>query len=101
VRELKNAMERAAVLLEGPEILPEHLPDKLLKVSSQPQPAASPPQASGFALQDEVAQVERETLVKALEACGGNRTRAAQRLGISRRALLYKIDKYGLKDIGK
>jgi DNA-binding NtrC family response regulator len=98
VRELKNAMERAAVLADGPEVLPSHLPEKLLLPVEAGHSAPVPP---GFALQEEVAQVERETLVRALEACGGNRTHAAERLGISRRALLYKIDKYGLKDIGR
>jgi DNA-binding NtrC family response regulator len=42
--------------------------------------------------------MERAELVAALAAEGGNRTRAAKRLGLSRRALLYKILKYGLRD---
>lgn len=100
VRELKNAMERAAVLAEGAEVNREHLSEKLVKQNpTPPQNSSSSPQT--FALQDEVALVERETLIRALEACGGNRTHAAERLGISRRALLYKIEKYGLRDIGK
>jgi two-component system response regulator AtoC len=99
VRELKNAMERAAVLIEGSVLLPEHLPEKLLKLQQESAPPSTPPH--GLVLHNEVAQVERETLVRALESCGGNRTHAAERLGISRRALLYKIEKYSLQDVGK
>jgi two-component system, NtrC family, response regulator AtoC len=100
VRELKNVMERASVLIEGSVLLPEHLPEKLAKLAEALSALLTPP-AQGLVLHNEVAQVERETLVRALESCGGNRTHAAERLGISRRALLYKIDKYNLKDIGK
>ena len=42
--------------------------------------------------------VEREALRGALQAEGGNRTRAARRLDMSRRALIYKMIKYGLRD---
>jgi two-component system response regulator AtoC len=99
VRELKNAMERAAVLVEGSVLLPAHLPEKIAKLE-ETLPLATVA-APGLVLQNEMEQIERETLVRALEACGGNRTHAAERLGISRRALLYKIDKYSLKDVGK
>jgi two-component system response regulator AtoC len=99
VRELKNAMERAAVLIEGSVLQPEHLPEKLLKLQQENSPPSTPPH--GLVLHNEVAQVERETLVRALESCGGNRTHAAERLGISRRALLYKIEKYNLQSVGK
>jgi two-component system, NtrC family, response regulator AtoC len=100
VRELKNAMERASVLIEGNVLMPTHLPEKLAKLD-EALPSLSASAAQGLMLHNEVALVERDTLVRALEACGGNRTHAAERLGISRRALLYKIDKYNLKEIGK
>ncbi|MFA6001974.1 MAG: helix-turn-helix domain-containing protein [Thermoleophilia bacterium] len=41
-------------------------------------------------------KVEKELIAQALERTGGNRTRAAQLLGISRHTLLYRIEKYGL-----
>ncbi len=44
-----------------------------------------------------LAEVERAAIVAALEPDGQNQTRAARRLGLSRRALIYKMEKYGLK----
>ncbi len=55
------------------------------------------PDPSSDAIRDRVAAVERRTIEEALGACGGNQTKAARRLGISRRALIYKMEKYGLK----
>ncbi|MBV8555724.1 MAG: Fis family transcriptional regulator, partial [Planctomycetaceae bacterium] len=44
-----------------------------------------------------LAEVERRAIQRALRACGGNRTRSAERLGISRRQLFDKIREYGLE----
>ena len=44
-----------------------------------------------------LAEVERAAIVAALDAEDRNQTRAARRLGLSRRALIYKMEKYGLK----
>jgi two-component system response regulator AtoC len=51
----------------------------------------------GLDMREHIAEVERAAIVAALEACRGNQTHAAQRLGLSRRALIYKLEKYGLK----
>ena len=48
-------------------------------------------------MRDQVEEIERAALVDALAAESGNRTRAATRLGISRRAVIYKMIKYGLR----
>jgi DNA-binding NtrC family response regulator len=48
-------------------------------------------------MREQIAEVERAAIVTALDACGGNQTKAAQKLGLSRRALIYKLEKYGLK----
>jgi DNA-binding NtrC family response regulator len=45
-------------------------------------------------LRDAVASSERAAIVAALEKCGGNQSRAAKLLGISRRTLLYRLDQY-------
>jgi DNA-binding NtrC family response regulator len=83
VRELRNAMQRACLLCRGDVILPEHLPPKIVAPSSLPdQPDAD---------QGRLSQVERATILATLEECGGNRTQAAKKLGISRRALIYKL----------
>jgi DNA-binding NtrC family response regulator len=47
-------------------------------------------------MREQVDELERRNLVEALRATDGNRTHAAQRLGISRRSLLYKLKKYQL-----
>ena len=52
--------------------------------------------ASG-GMRGQVAETERRAIEEAMQAEAGNQTRAARRLGISRRALLYKLDKHGLK----
>ncbi|MCL4202367.1 MAG: sigma-54 dependent transcriptional regulator [Pirellulaceae bacterium] len=84
VRELRNAIQRACLLCRGDVILPEHLPPKIGQ--SAPHAAASADESGG-----RLSQVERATILSTLEECGGNRTRAAKKLGISRRALIYKL----------
>jgi len=82
VRELRNAIQRACLLCRGDMVMPEHLPPKIAKLQS-----AEVNPVDGQRL----SQVERATIVATLEECEGNRTRAAEKLGISRRALLYKL----------
>ncbi len=88
VLELRNAMERAARLARDGEILAEHLP-------SEPMPLATV--ANEGRLREHVDGVERDAIIKALADSNHNQTHAARRLGISRRALIYKMEKYGLK----
>ncbi len=88
IRELRNVIERA-VLIADDEIGEEHLQ---LAPSSAPADAA----ASSGSLQADVESLERRRIVEALEACGGNQTRAAQKLGISRGTLLSRLKQYGI-----
>ena len=55
--------------------------------------------SGGVALSGAVADAEREAIEAALASCDGNQTRAAARLGISRRALIYKMEKHALKPL--
>jgi DNA-binding NtrC family response regulator len=89
VRELRNVIERALVLADAGEIRLEHLPEALRR-GEQAGPATS-------AMRDQLAELERRRIEEAMAAEQGNQTRAAKRLGISRRALIYKLEKYGLK----
>jgi DNA-binding NtrC family response regulator len=91
VRELKNAVERALVLC-GEQITAADLPDKLRDAGQRVRPVAAAADMRGH-----LAEVERAAIVAALEAEDQNQTRAARRLGVSRRALIYKMEKYGLK----
>jgi DNA-binding NtrC family response regulator len=88
VRELRNAMEHAVVLAEDGRLEAEHLPDTFRREGSA-QPAG--------AMREHLASVEQKAIEEALALEGGNQTRAARRLGISRRALIYKLEKYGFK----
>jgi DNA-binding NtrC family response regulator len=90
VRELRNAMERAALLSQGELILPEHLPARV-RAGSESAPA---PAAVG----EHLGEIERATIVQALRKHDFNRTETAKALGISRRALLYKIQR--LREMG-
>ncbi len=84
VRELRNAIQRACLLCRGDVILPEHLPAKIARAAASPdQDASSPP--------GRLSQMERAAILATLEECNGNRTQAAKKLGISRRALIYKL----------
>ncbi len=96
VRELENILERALTLCEGNTIEAEdlQLPDQPAD-STPPTEAAQPaPEPDdNFALDDYMADVERNVVVKALEKTRYNKTAAAQLLGISFRALRYKLKK--------
>ncbi len=96
VRELRNVIERI-VILEGGEglIRLEHLPPEIRFGQSVEQRVPGCPfelPAEGVDLE----QVERGLLVQALERTGGNQTGAARLLGISRYALRYRMEKFGL-----
>jgi two-component system response regulator AtoC len=91
VRELRNAIERALVL-SSDAISASDLPDRLHDATHQIRPITRSSDVRGH-----LAEVERAAIVAALEADSNNQTRAARRLGLSRRALIYKMEKYGLK----
>lgn len=91
VRELANAIQRAAILASTEVILPEHLPAAIASSS----PGSTVPAKVG-AVQT-VDQAEAAAIRAALAHTGGNRTRTAELLGLSRRALIYKLKRYGLE----
>jgi len=100
VRELENVIERALVMATGSTIEPAHLVDLTATTTAV---ATAPADAAGAAYTDlsvkrQTEQLERVLIQRALEHTRGNRTRAAQLLELSHRALLYKIRDYGLGD---
>jgi DNA-binding NtrC family response regulator len=92
VRELKNAIERALVLCDDTLTVAD-LPDRLSDAGQRVRPIVS----TSADMRGQLAEVERTTIIAALEAEHDNQTRAARRLGLSRRTLIYKMEKYGLK----
>jgi len=104
VRELENALERAALFAEGDAITPEALPEKIWQQASKAAPppgfAAAPvipvPADGQLSLKRAMPLLEETFIRAALKQTKGNRTRAAELLEISHRALLYKIKDYGI-----
>jgi DNA-binding NtrC family response regulator len=93
VRELEHAVRHALVLAQGGEIDLEHLPREIRGGSTSHQPGASV-RPLGVA----VKEFEREYLARALRLTGGNRTKAAAVLGISRKSLWEKLRDHGIAD---
>ena len=87
IRELRNAMERATLMAHGGLILPKHLPSKI-------QEAAQLSGDGEVHQSRKMADVERETILQTLRNNRNNRSETARILGISRRALTYKLQKY-------
>ena len=97
IRELQNVVERAVILSQGHEIKSHHLPKEIQrtptsKIEEQQELIINFPD-QGISFED----VEKELILKAMEKSNGNQTKAAQLLGITRSALLYRAQKYQLK----
>ncbi|WP_058912813.1 acetoacetate metabolism transcriptional regulator AtoC [Entomohabitans teleogrylli] len=97
IRELSNVIERAVIMSTGAIIFSDDLPPALL--SRQPgagdeKPPAVPHEERN--LKDEMKRYEKQLILETLAQHEGNRTRSALVLGISRRALMYKLQEYGI-----
>ncbi len=115
VRELENALERALILSRTDSLRTDDLPPQVLGAEgpsrhAAPAASASLPAVTAPAPSSPVAEpptsptsldeAERQAIVAALEANDGHRQKTADALGISRRALQYKLRKYGLAQRG-
>jgi two-component system response regulator AtoC len=117
VRELENAIARGVIITSVPLIMKDHLPPELLKryeekqINNNTRAETTENKKNNNSIltlsNDEVkplpeviAQIEKEMIVKALKKSGGNKTKAAKMLGISRKSLFNKIRDYKI-DLGK
>lgn len=116
VRELKNAVMRAAIMARGSLILPEDFPESIREAAeaasiaaahtdldSPSNPSQSAPGTISNAQESaphsgpaNLGEIQKRAILEALEKTNGNKTRAAELLGISRRNLIYKLRSYGM-----
>jgi len=97
VRELENILERALTLSTGGVIAPEHIKLRAVQRGAPSTPTPLAPSASGGALGDQLEDIERDAIIKALEKTRYNKTAAAKLLGMTFRALRYRIKKLGIE----
>jgi PAS domain S-box-containing protein len=116
IRELRNVMERVVVLSDEGMVQPSHLPvhirqavaiepappaapavSAVTQPTDPPRPAPPPPEQPDVRLNHTAREARRKAIMGALEACGGNRSLAAERLGISRSALYYQLKQLGIE----
>lgn len=99
VRELESAIEYAVLHAHGHEIVPEELPEKLQ--TAQVRASARSPLSALFEDLPTIDELERRYLLYILEVAGGNRTRAAEILGVDRRTLYRMVERYGIDSNGE
>jgi two-component system NtrC family response regulator len=92
VRQLENTVERLVLLARDSEIAPEDLPDFLRAERPPLEAVAVSLPEEGISLES----FEKELILQALKKYGGNQTRAARYLDMSRRTLAYRLEKYGI-----
>ena len=91
VRELENVVERAVIMARGEMISPMEFPENLKELDVElKEPSLN--LSAGRSLKE----VEKEMILRTLDETGGNRTHAADILGISRRTLQLKLKEYGI-----
>lgn len=90
VRELKNVIQRAVLVCEGDVLHAKHFPPRF-------RPERTVRGKVTFEVGTPLEEVEREMIVRTLDAVGNNRKRAAQVLGISRRALYNRLRKHDIR----
>jgi two-component system, NtrC family, response regulator PilR len=96
VRELENVLERALTLCTGGVITADHI--RLRSGARAAVPMVAPPPANaGAGLGDQHEHIERNAIMRALEQTRYNKTKAAELLGMSFRALRYRIKKLGIE----
>ncbi len=97
IRELENVLERALIYCEGNEINAEDI--DLHRVSVPEEPARTHPKTGGnreTVTPGSLEEIEKRAIQDALARWNGNRTRAAEELGVSRKTIINKIKFYGL-----
>jgi DNA-binding NtrC family response regulator len=95
VRELNTAVQHAVVMARGEAILPKDLPAALRLPAAEITARETSDKFSAGQLT--VKEAEKQLVIHALQECEGNRTKAAEKLGMSRRTLHRKLHEYHLE----
>jgi two-component system response regulator AtoC len=96
VRELRNVLDRAVVLTDQPQLRLAEI-DQALRLDAAVRAAPDrPARQAGLIAPAPAGDPERDRVLAALGECGGNQTMAAERLGMSRRALVYRLQAWGM-----
>lgn len=100
VRELKNIVEKIAILEDGEYVLPEHLPAELLgeQADESKQVLKSFEQITMVGLTTYIEDIEKSIILNALKETNWNKSDAAKLLKLDRSTLRYKMKHYGIKD---
>jgi DNA-binding NtrC family response regulator len=93
IRELENVLERIVVLARGTSITIEDLPQFLRQERAGIDALEIDLPSQGISLE----AIEKELILRALQKCDWNQTRAARYLDLSRKTLIYRIEKHGIK----
>ncbi len=96
IRELENAVEHAIVLSDSGRIEIEHLPPSIQSQKSTGSSSGAP--VGEILGEASLEEIEKQCILQALDKTGGNRTRAARLLNVTRRTLGYRLRKYNLED---
>jgi len=99
IRELENLIERLVLMAGEDTIVLEDIPAELKLAASAPQVSGTDGLEKPFkdVMKSHMEDVEKQAIIRCLEECGGNVTKAAQRLGLSRKGLQLKMIKYNLR----
>jgi nitrogen regulation protein NR(I) len=101
IRQLENVLERMVLMADGNHLGVEDLPEEVAVAAGIPIPGKTDPQAASATFKEIVKRqtqsVERDLIEKALEETGGNITRSAERLGLSRKGLQLKLKELGIR----
>ena len=92
VRELENVVERMVIISQGAVIGAEGVPVFNTPSKEEKRPGAFELPPEGVSLEE----IEKSFLQQAMEQTGGNQSKAAKQLGLSRHAFLYRLEKYGI-----
>ena len=98
VRELRNAIERSLLTCHGNTIELQDLPDKVQeRALRSTKPDTNLDEISGIGMDEWLQNIERNTIIQALDQCGGIQVNAARLLGISERSLWHRLKKFDIQ----